>query len=79
MILINFIFPEWINFLSNCQPIIKAVKNPARLPNVAEKSKGINEIVPVPTSEPPITTIKSLGEGGKRFSIYAKKNIKVNP
>ena len=31
--------------------------------------------VPVPTSEPQITITRSLGEGGKRFSMYAKKNI----
>ncbi len=37
-------------------------------------SERIKFIAPVPTSEPPITITKSLGEGGKTFSTNAKKN-----
>ena len=71
----NFIFPEWINLLSNCQPIINAVRNPNKLPDVAKRKVGIRFKEPVATSEPAITTTISLGDGGKRFSMYAKKNI----
>ena len=47
---------------------------PVMLPIVANKSERIKFKSPVPTSVPPITITKSLGEGGNTFSINAKKN-----
>jgi hypothetical protein len=44
------------------------------LPSVANMRVSIKFKSPVPTSEPPITITTSLGEGGKMFSIKAKKN-----
>ena len=58
-----------------CQPIINAVRNPNKLPDVAKRKVGIKLSDPVATSEPAITTTISLGDGGKRFSMYAKKKI----
>ena len=44
------------------------------LPKVAKIRESIKLIVPVPTSEPPITITTSLGEGGNIFSTKAKRN-----
>jgi hypothetical protein len=43
------------------------------LPRVEKISERKKFRSPVPTKVPPITITKSLGEGGKTFSINAKK------
>lgn len=70
----NFNFPELITFLSSCEPRKYKVINPAMLPKLVMRSVGTKLIAPAPTSEPPTTTTKSLGEGGNMFSMYEKNN-----
>jgi len=49
------------------------VVKPSVLPKTAEISVSVKSVFPSPDKEAQKTTMTSLGEGGKTFSIYAKK------
>ncbi len=69
----NLIFPARTIFLSNWLPIKKRDMNPRTLPAVVNSNVGTKWSESVAINEPPTITTKSLGEGGKIFSINAKR------